>query len=127
MKITSYDPLIYPRKLWVVTEPIETELNETFGFFDLGGNEIMCDISILEGKAGCTCLCYEKSTQDKGVMVFMDNKEVRTIAHESVHVADAVFEQLDITTQGFTDGGNEAYAYMVGWVAKCIEEGGNNQ
>ena len=125
MKTTSYDPLIYPRKLWVVTDPIETELNELFGFFDYNGSETKCDIDLIKENLGSCCLCYEKSTGCKGVVVIINDFGVSTIAHESVHVADGIFDDLGMVAQNFTQGGNEPYAHLVGWVAKCIEEGTN--
>lgn len=42
-------------------------------------------------------------------------------AHEAVHVADYIFEQLDMYSQDFSSA-NEQYAYLVGWAAGCISK-----
>lgn len=41
---------------------------------------------------------------------------VRDIAHESLHAANAIFNDLDI---GYSLTNHEHAAYLVGWVAKC--------
>lgn len=58
-----------------------------------------------------------------GVLVAFQDEDVsvKTIAHESVHVADAMFDWCGIYSQGF-DESNEAYAYLVGWAAECIDD-----
>lgn len=67
-RVDMYDPVIYPRLLWVSTE--------------------------LEGGDA---------------------------AHEAVHIADYIFEQLGMYSQQFHDN-NEQYAYLVGWAAGCISK-----
>lgn len=64
-----------------------------------------------------------KKTNNIGVLVyiaFKDDITVNHIAHESVHVADYIFDFINSNTQSFADG-NEPYAYTVGYVAGCID------
>lgn len=78
----------------------------------------------LEGSVMCTFPVMEKSTGNYGIMVASPSiKEVNveTIAHEAVHVADYMCNQMNLYTQDFIDG-NEAYAYLVGWSAGKISE-----
>lgn len=42
-------------------------------------------------------------------------------AHEAVHVADYIFDELGMYTQSFVNH-NEQYAYLVGWAAGCISK-----
>lgn len=63
-----------------------------------------------------------KKSNNIGVLVYIVEKQditVSHIAHESVHVADYIFDFINSNTQTFADG-NEPYAYTVGWAAGCI-------
>ena len=119
MKIHEFDPLIYPRRLWVVTNANKRGLLESFDFKNAEGLDLA-----LKNNSAVTALATNKSSGYIGVIVFTTSKKYlkgSTIAHEAVHFADAVFEELSMTSQYFRDG-NEPYAYLVGWAAKCINE-----
>jgi len=58
---------------------------------------------------GILCLIYRPDVIDGS-----------TIAHESVHITDYYFEVTGMHGEDFTDGGNEGYAYLVGWTAGCF-------
>ena len=47
--------------------------------------------------------------------------DVETISHESVHVASCIFNDCGLR-MGFADQQDEHFAYLVGWVAKCIDK-----
>lgn len=56
---------------------------------------------------------------------FLTTKELRnddfhcsTLAHESIHYADAVYDYLSMNAEGYNEG-NEQYAYLVTW---CVEQ-----
>lgn len=125
LPIDTYDPKVYPRKLWVTNE-VEG-LDKVFIFMrtdDLDKENLNGYKSLVEmdNAIMCTCPVMRISDGKYGVLVIaMSIEDVNTesIAHESVHVADYFFNQLDLVSQDFTDG-NEAYAYLVGWAAGCI-------
>lgn len=125
LPLDVYDPKVYPRKLWVCNE-VEG-LDKVFVFMrtdDPDKENPNGYKSILEtdNSVMCTCPVMRISDGKLGVLVIaMDMETVNTesIAHESVHVADYFYNQLDLVSQDFRDG-NEAYAYLVGWAAGCI-------
>lgn len=119
-KIHEFDPVIYPCKLWVCVNATKESLCATFKF---EGTEI--EIKEALHKNSATVAAVTRISDDSvGVLVFTGHKSWLTgsvIAHESVHVADYYFERLSMTSQVFQNG-NEPYAYLVGWAAKCINQ-----
>lgn len=43
------------------------------------------------------------------------------MAHEASHIASLIFEKLGIEIDGFYGSSNEPFAYLVGWVVRCID------
>lgn len=127
--VDTYDPVIYPRKLWVTTDVIG--LNKIFTFCKMldGKTEESTAYSGLldEYEKGSgqliTCPVIQKSTGCYGVLVIVLDLsyEAGGEAHEAVHVADYMFEQLGMYAQDFSEN-NEQYAYLVGWAAGCISK-----
>lgn len=70
----------------------------------------VCNIS--QNLLGVLCIIYKPT--------FV---EPPTFAHEAVHIADYFFESLGMNGEDFTEG-DEAYAYLVGWVFQCFEDTG---
>jgi len=119
-KIHEFDPVIYPRKLWVCVNATKESLCTTFEF---DGTEAGIEESLRKNSAA-VCSVTRISDDSVGVLVFTAHKAWligSVIAHESVHVADYYFEGLSMTAQTF-ECGNEPYAYLVGWAAKCINQ-----
>lgn len=133
-KVDVYDPVIYPRLLFVATE-LEG-LDDKFEFLtinykhDDGGAFNRLISSIDDNPSGAiTCPVIRKSDNKYGVIVIiLDLEEIDSdvIPHESVHVADYIYEQLGIYTTDFSEG-NEHYAYLVGWAAGCISKTVSNR
>lgn len=107
---------IYPRRLWVTTNWDDVKDK----FVSHGGYEF-------EKSEDAYATTYprimRKNTGRYGVLiVFYDcaklceSKIVENIAHESLHAANAIFDELGIEYSLTHD---EHAAYMVGWVAKC--------
>lgn len=114
MKIYQFDPQIYPRRLWVSVGASTEELQRKFGKKDIND---MDDSYYAE-----TQTVQQKEPLFGGVLVrFQDLKAItpETISHESTHAALEIFDycdcRIDIENQ-------EPFAYLVGWIAKCIEE-----
>lgn len=106
-RVDRYDPIIYPRKLWVTGDVIG--LNKIFKFNKLDNTKEECISAYDEGEYGALVIIMDSSIEAGGE------------AHEAVHVADYIFDELGMYTQSFADH-NEQYAYLVGWVAGCISK-----
>ena len=130
-KIHRYHNDVYPLNLYVASGE---DLDIINGFFDFywtvesmregvpNTNSLTDDGSAL----GLTCLVVEKKTGSKGVLVVLEDlteqtyqEQINTIAHESGHVTTAICQYLGIPTPTY-DGGDEHFAYLLGWVAGCI-------
>ena len=119
---------LYPLTLFVCTVDELNKLTKRFNGHDtieelrasVNPKVIKIDASSYHGFTG---LVQEKTTGRYGVLVCLEDVDasVTTIAHESVHVADAIFDYSGATTQEF-DYSNEPYAYLVGWIAGCISD-----
>jgi hypothetical protein len=131
MKINKFENL-YPADLYVIRVNNVDELVKAISKFyilqpnlnDLEDNQgAALKDAYLEGSSGCCCAAVDKATDSNCILCFMFEKNVstKTIAHESVHIADYYCQLCDIYTQDFCDG-NEAYAYLVGWAADCIDK-----
>lgn len=132
--VEKHDPVIYPRILWVADQ-LEG-LDKVFTFTKVsnpyvenvaGYTELMED-SEYDNAGMVTCPVMHKATNLLGVLVIAldpENTTADMIPHESVHVADYIYQQLGIISQEFTEG-NEAYAYLVGWAAGCISKSVTN-
>ena len=120
VNLIEYNATIYPRKLWVMYKPTLDEINESF----IQGEQELKDSQykiLKENSAAITCCVFNKKGLYKGCLIIIFRKPtINTIAHESVHFADYIFEDLGIVKQNFSEN-NESYAYLVGWCAKCID------
>lgn len=119
-KLYEFNPQVYPRKLWILYNPSYHAIADNF----LQNEE---EISFKQYEElektdhGFTASVMKKDDLYLGVLIVLFKKpSINTIAHESVHFTDCVFEELGIVSQGFTEG-NEAYAYLLGWCSGCIE------
>lgn len=123
--VDEYDPVIYPRLLWV-TIPSEY-LGEYFTFLDTSSNKEISYDKVLDdidanGGIMMTSSVVRKSDGKLGVMVLVIADDLinnTVIPHEAIHVADYFCDQLGIYTQSF-ENGNEPYAYLVGWAGGSI-------
>lgn len=112
-KIYEFDPQIYPRKLWVTVGVPFEELKDEFE--DIDKTPECVDASV----------DYTRKLKPEvmgGVLVRYLNTDAMTtkiITHESAHIAVGIFDYIgapiDVKHQ-------EPFAYLCGWIAKCIEE-----
>lgn len=121
-KIDEYDPVIYPRKLWVSLYD-NTMKPFTNRFCYRNGCELTDMGDSGETNARTYCV-VEKSTGKYGYLVLIDSIGLKdkallidTIAHESEHVKTNIFEDIQLYTNVESQ---EADAYMVGFIAKSI-------
>lgn len=114
--IHEFDPVIYPVKIWIA---ITDDLNEV--------SEIFMDYDTKEGispkfndklQAFIQPVARMSDGKIGFLSVFRSMKycDTKTIAHEATHVARFIWDYL-----GETITGTEADAYLVGWIAECIE------
>jgi hypothetical protein len=116
IKIHQFDPVIYPRKLWVVITDNIAVINDKFNHnYDI-------PLKFSDKYVGMVFDVVLKDTLEIGVAVVFSTKKnmtVKNISHESVHVASSIFGSCNMNI-GFDKGKDEHYAYLVGWVAECI-------
>lgn len=116
-KIFEYDPVIYPRKIWVSIGASTEELSAEFE-----GIEDMDDSAI-----AVTYHTFNKNNNLGGVLIRFNKKGDITAsiaAHEATHAALDIYEYVgakaDVENQ-------EPFAYLVGFVTDCIWSSKNNK
>ena len=113
--IHTFDPVIYPRKLWITYDATPEESNEMFPTGDIYGNHFKNE----NGYFGITCRTMNKNDKGGALIRFVDNKESMSpwnIAHEAVHAAGYICDYIDIKADW---GNDEAFAYLTTWIVKC--------
>lgn len=122
----EFDPVIYPIKVWVAVCPHHTDVMRRFYAIDEYGQvadftkEILADDFCT---IATTFPVAAKKDRQGGLLVHIyRNNRLSTnyITHEAAHCADFFAEKLGLSTGKFHDG--EAYAYLLGWIAECIEK-----
>ena len=60
--------------------------------------------------------------KEDSVMVYIDPEFMNfgIVAHESFHAADYILARA--SAEFSPDGTNEHYAYLIGWIGRCIEK-----
>lgn len=115
-KIYEFDPVLYPRKLFVIDTLDEETLSE---FCELDGRYL---VPLKECYAMTSTIVKRRSTGKYGVVVAFNSKETidnSTLAHEAVHAANNIFADLGV---GYTLEEDESLAYFVGWIVKCLDK-----
>lgn len=112
--IHEFDPVLYPLKLWIsITNNCEA-LSERFIWY----NDGKIDIDF-ENDDAITGLVRQKDGFI-GVLIVFENKKmcnIKNITHEASHAVDDFWTRL-----GERNVGHEANAYLIGWIAECIEK-----
>lgn len=117
--IDSYDPVIYPRTLYVCKNITLKDLRDRFT--TRTGTEISSEWDP-ETETFTFC-AKDKKTQEYCIFVCIGYKckstadYISDICHEAEHVKQSIFEDIGLLT---TTDSQEADAYLVGWAAKCI-------
>jgi hypothetical protein len=116
--IHEFDPVIYPRKLWVTYDATSDELNEYFPTGDINDNKF-------KDETGYYGITYRTQNKDKkgGVLIrFADNKESMqswNMIHEAMHAAGHICDYVGIQADWDND---EAFVYLTTWIVKCCEK-----
>lgn len=118
IKIHQFNPEIYPYKIWVTISNKLGNITDTFVETSLLEMVFIGDDELREAS---TCFVRTKLYPHYygSVIVFNSKKymTLKNIAHEDVHAANQLWSHV-----GERDTGEEANAYLVGWIAKCIGE-----
>ena len=115
--IHEFNPCIYPRLLWVVKGGTLEEIRKTLEFGDIGDD--------FQSTGGAiTISAYDNAKKKGGFLVWFPSASDMTknsywMAHEASHVALGIFDYVGAEAKA-TD--SEPFAYLVGWVFKCIDE-----
>jgi hypothetical protein len=108
----EYDPVIYPRLLWVAIGVGLKDLKEAF-------DELPDDDDGVEYNGVVYERVSRKSDGAYGILACFPSRKVMTMSvlcHEASHIVDAIEEQTGIKH------GGEPSAYLIGWVAKSLNE-----
>ena len=117
--IDKYDPIIYPRVLYVCKNCTLKDLRDRFT--TRAGAEISDKWD--PSSETFTFYAIDKKTKYWVILVCMGYKSdnmpdyICDICHEAEHVKQSIFEDIGLPT---TIDSQEADAYLVGWAAKCI-------
>lgn len=113
----EYDPVIYPRKLWVMPQATEAEIRMCFTEHD--GEEIEWDDK--ECFATTFPEVCAKADGKYGVLVAFKGKASMTmgnICHEASHVLDDFIDVLPLARE--PRGHNEHLSYLLQWIGDCM-------
>lgn len=117
--LDKYDPVIYPRILYVCKNCTLKDLQDRFT--TRSGTEISDKWD--PSSETFTLYAIDKKTKDQVILVCIGYKSdsmadyICDICHEAEHVKQSIFEDIGLPT---TVDSQEADAYLVGWAAKCI-------
>lgn len=112
-RIHEFDPQIYPRKVWVAVGVPYDVIKDMFE-----------DVAPMEENTDAQVDHTRRLKPDVrgGLLIRFENRKAMTvanIAHESVHAALEIFYY----TGAYPDPKNqEPFAYLCGWIAKCVGE-----
>ena len=126
VQIHEFDPVIYPTRLWVAINPALEQISEKFYGLDSNIDKFDIDHDYFDPTfitIAKTYPVFDKQSKWIGLFVGIYKKGQcgsGVVSHESVHVADFICEQLGVSNGKFEDG--EAYAYLVQWIAYCIDK-----
>ena len=115
--IHEFDPCIYPRLLWVVKGGSLEEIRKTLEFEEL-------DEDFQSTGGAVTIAAYDNVKKKGGFLVWFPSPNDMTknsywMAHEASHVALGIFDYVGAEAKA---ADSEPFAYLVGWVFKCIDE-----
>lgn len=124
-KIYEFDPVIYPRKLWITYEATNEELNKMFPYGDSDGRRFEDEKQYY----GITYKTADKENKG-GVLIRFESKDAMTpwnITHEVIHAAGFICKYVGIEPDFEND---EAFTYLATWIAKCcckVKDGDNQE
>ena len=120
-KLYSFDPVIYPRKLWILYRPSLATINKYFLSKD--GSEYSeegCDDPTNPTNGEVAAVRHRDSGFYGGLIILRKKPSLELIFHEGIHFCDYLYEEIGALSQSYSNK-NEPYAYLAGWVGGCFE------
>ena len=125
-KIYEFDPLIYPTRVWVGVNVPYKDVSEKF--YSILSDGSLDDFSEAVENQGMTPIatCYpvrDKESGWRGIFCHIQRPKmagVGAMAHEAEHIVCWICEMFGIQSATFDD--SEPRAYLIQWVAECINE-----
>lgn len=115
-QIHQFDPVIYPRKLFVLKGG-DSELIKRH-FTDTDKSELVINEEIGDEFDGIVYKVKSKDNGYLGSLVWISTSvNIGVIAHEASHVAMDILSDIGYKLD---DENQEPLSYMIGWVADCI-------
>lgn len=125
---------LYPRTLWIAIVNSGRDIDlltkkftfyaSTPGMRDIVEHPDRSMLNAFNGEAIAECrpVMFNTDCALGIICIIYVPEEIDTsiVAHESVHIADYYFEITGMRGEDFSEGGNESYAYLVGWCAGCF-------
>ena len=110
--VYQFDLKIYPRMIWVALESSKEEIQTKFG--------LDMPQEYFEGGATTTSLVTHNDSGNNGILIFSGESKLSKnhTAHESFHAALEVAKSIGM---GFSFEDQEPMAYLIGFIAECIE------
>lgn len=119
-EIHKFDPVIYPRKVWVAKGGEKKDLADLFD--DMERDPYMVSDEVVENSYALTDDVVERSSGDYGVIVWLHKlPDITTgiMAHEADHAANQIFKAIGAKVDVSND---EPHSYLVGFITDCIEK-----
>lgn len=100
---------------------IGEDRNTVSGEFDFFSDKDRKDF-LEDNYDGVTCDVRDRDGNNAVLVYFVDKESahISNIAHEAFHAADFMMDTLGIVFN--KDCQNEHVAYLVGWIARCIDK-----
>lgn len=115
--IHEFDPVIYPRKIWITYDATPDELNDYFPTGDYLDNKFKEE----NGYEGITYRTADRNNKGGVLIRFADNNEAMeswNMLHEAIHAAGIICQYVGIQADFDND---EAFTYLATWIMKCCE------
>lgn len=115
-RVVRYSPVVYPFKLWIADELKEEEFKKRWE-----GNVEWRQWKYAVMRVIGNLVMERRSEYIGFILIVGDVKEddmekkVGYICHEASHLCELMWEHL-----GEDEIGNEANAYLMGWIGRCI-------
>lgn len=119
-RIEKFDPVIYPRKVWVAKGGTKENLTDIFD--DMDGDQYIVSDEVVTSSYAITDEVSERSSGDYGIIVWLhklNDINTGTVAHEADHAANLIFKAIGAKVDCTND---ETHDYLVGYITNCIEK-----
>jgi hypothetical protein len=115
-QIHQFNPVIYPVKLWITKTHDFLSIKNKFS--EINGDDINFSVRDSLNAMTYNRVILSRKTNEYGILITIkSNISTNVIAHEATHAARFIWDWINESSTGI-----EADAYLVGWIAECIEK-----